>query len=46
MTLIDGVETAGPHSVFFNASSLPSGVYFYTMKSGDFTDTKSLMLIK
>lgn len=46
MTLIDGVETAGPHSVFFNASSLPSGVYFYTMKSGDFTDTKSLMLVK
>jgi hypothetical protein len=46
MTLIDGVETAGNHTTTFNASNLPSGVYFYTMKSGDFTDTKSLMLIK
>jgi hypothetical protein len=46
MTLIDGVETAGNHTTIFNASNLPSGAYFYTMKSGDFTDTKSLMLIK
>lgn len=46
MTLIDGVETAGDHNVIFDASSLPSGTYFYTMKSGDFTATKSLVLVK
>jgi hypothetical protein len=46
MTLIDGVETAGAHSVFFDASGLSSGTYFYAMKSGEFTDTKSMVLVK
>lgn len=46
MTLIDGVETAGDHSVFFDASGLSSGTYFYAMKSGDFTETKSMVLVK
>lgn len=46
MTLIDGVETAGNHTTTFNASNLPSGTYFYTMKSGDNTATRSLVLVK
>lgn len=46
MTLIDGVETAGEHNVMFDASSLSSGTYFYSMKSGDFTETKSMVLVK
>lgn len=46
MTLIDGVETAGNHTTTFNAANLPSGTYFYTMKSGDNTATKSLVLVK
>lgn len=46
LTLVDGVETAGEHSVIFNAANLPSGTYFYSMKSGDFTATKSLVLVK
>jgi photosystem II stability/assembly factor-like uncharacterized protein len=46
MTLIDGVETAGEHSTIFNASSLPSGTYFYTLKSGDNTETRSMILVK
>ncbi len=46
MTLIDGVETAGSHTTTFNATNLPSGTYFYTMKSGDNTATKSLVLVK
>jgi Secretion system C-terminal sorting domain/Photosynthesis system II assembly factor YCF48 len=46
MTLIDGVETAGEHYTTFNASNLPSGTYFYTMKSGDFTETRSMVLVK
>lgn len=37
---------AGINEVSFNASSLPSGIYFYTIKAGDFTDTKKMMLIK
>lgn len=46
MTLIDGVETAGEHNVMFDASGLSSGTYFYAMKSGDFTETKSMVLVK
>ncbi len=45
-TLMNGVRTAGTHEVNFNASSLSSGVYFYTIKAGQFTSTKKMMLIK
>jgi hypothetical protein len=32
--------------VVFDASRLSSGVYFYTMRAGDFASTKSLLLMK
>ncbi|MEO8513875.1 MAG: T9SS type A sorting domain-containing protein [Ignavibacteria bacterium] len=38
--------TAGLKEVDFNAINLPSGVYFYTLKSADFTDTKKMVLVK
>lgn len=37
---------AGTYSVEFNASNLASGIYFYTIRSGDFTATKKMLLIK
>ncbi|MGB9665513.1 MAG: M20/M25/M40 family metallo-hydrolase [Ignavibacteria bacterium] len=45
--LIDGKLNAGNHSVVFNGSSLPSGVYFYelTNETG-FRDIKKMILIK
>ena len=46
MTLLNEVKTAGYYSVNFNASSLSSGVYFYTISANDFTATKKMMLIK
>ncbi|KAA0207833.1 T9SS type A sorting domain-containing protein, partial [Ignavibacteria bacterium CHB1] len=30
----------------FNASNLSSGVYFYTLSSGDFKMTKKMLLMK
>lgn len=45
-TLVNEVRSAGSHSVPFNASDLPSGVYFYTLRSGNFTQTKKMMLTK
>ncbi len=46
MTLIEGVQNAGVHEVNFNANLLSSGVYFYTIKAGDFVSTKKMMLLK
>ncbi|HEY6951632.1 MAG TPA: T9SS type A sorting domain-containing protein, partial [Bacteroidota bacterium] len=45
-TLVDGHQSAGPHTVSFNATTLSSGVYFYSIKSGEFSKTKSLLLLK
>lgn len=45
-TLISDPYKAGAYMVEFNASKLASGVYFYTLSSGDFKDTKKMVLIK
>lgn len=36
----------GVYEVRFEASDLPSGVYFYRMEAGKFTETKKLILLK
>ncbi len=46
MTLVNGQMTAGSYAVDFNASDLSSGVYFFRMESGEFSDIKRMMLIK
>ncbi len=45
-TLVNGYMTAGAHEVRFDASHLSSGVYLYTLTSGDFTQTKKMSLVK
>jgi hypothetical protein len=45
-TLDLGVQQAGPNFVMFNAANLSSGVYFYKMQAGDFTDIKKMFLVK
>lgn len=45
-TLVNEFKTAGIYTVDFNASSLASGIYFYRIKSGSFTDTKKMLLVK
>jgi hypothetical protein len=37
---------SGSHSIEFNAGSLPSGLYFYKLTAGKYTDTKKLILLK
>jgi photosystem II stability/assembly factor-like uncharacterized protein len=46
LTLVEGVERSGSHEVVLNASDLSSGVYFYRLKAGDFTNTRRLLLLK
>jgi hypothetical protein len=44
--LIAGVEGAGDHVVEWDARGVSSGIYFYRIKVGDFTETRKMMLIK
>jgi hypothetical protein len=46
MTLVNEEKNAGNYSVEFNASKLPSGIYFYQLKVGDFISTKKMILMK
>jgi hypothetical protein len=45
-TLVSGVKQAGEYNIDFNASELTSGIYFYTIKAGDFLETRKMLLIK
>ena len=45
-TLVNEKQNSGFHQVSFNASALPSGVYFYQLNTQGFTDTKRMVLIK
>jgi photosystem II stability/assembly factor-like uncharacterized protein len=45
-TLVDRYQPAGTYQVPFNGAHLTSGVYFYRLRAGEFTSTKSLVLAK
>jgi len=45
-TLVNGIKSAGNHSVSFDASNLSSGIYFYKIVAGDFIQTKKMILEK
>lgn len=45
-TLVNEVMPAGNYTSDFNAASLSSGVYFYSLESGDFKQTKKMLLVK
>jgi hypothetical protein len=41
-----GTENAGNHQVIWDATSNASGIYFYKVSAGTFTDTKKMVLLK
>jgi hypothetical protein len=45
-TLINGYKTAGEHQITWHAESFPSGIYFYKLHAGEFSETKKLILQK
>jgi hypothetical protein len=44
--IINEVKPAGSYEMQFDASNLPSGIYFYKLSAGAFTETKKMVLIK
>jgi choice-of-anchor B domain-containing protein len=44
--LADEYKTAGSYKVNYDANALTSGIYFYTINAGSFTETKKMMLVK
>jgi hypothetical protein len=45
-TLVNEELTAGEHEVTFDASNLPSGIYFYQLNADNFNETKKMILMK
>ncbi|MCH7974683.1 MAG: T9SS type A sorting domain-containing protein, partial [Bacteroidetes bacterium] len=46
MVYSEDKQEAGYHRVEFDASGLPSGIYFYRMQAGKFIETKKMILLK
>lgn len=44
--LVDEYLEAGYHKYTWNASGVPTGVYFYRIRSGDFEKTRKMLLLK
>lgn len=44
--LVDEKQNKGVYEINFNANSFSSGVYFYRLEAGDFTDSKKMVLLK
>jgi len=45
-TLANEKKAAGNYVVEFDASGLSSGIYFYTLRSGSFTQTRKMIVLK
>ncbi|MFH1198407.1 MAG: glycoside hydrolase family 2 TIM barrel-domain containing protein [bacterium] len=45
-TLVNEEQEPGLHEITFDASNMPSGIYFYRIQAGNFTSTKKMVLLK
>jgi photosystem II stability/assembly factor-like uncharacterized protein len=45
-TIVNENKEAGSYSVLFNGENLPSGIYFYKLESGSFTQIQKMILLK
>jgi photosystem II stability/assembly factor-like uncharacterized protein len=45
-TLVNEEKPAGEYEVEFDGNGLPSGIYFYQLKTGQYSETKKMVLLK
>ncbi len=45
-TLVDHFQTAGEFTVTFNAAGLATGIYFYRLNVGDYSEVKRMAFVK
>jgi hypothetical protein len=45
-TLVEARQSAGEHNVTWNAADVATGMYFYTIRGNDFTQTNKMLLLK
>jgi hypothetical protein len=45
-TLVNEMKSAGSYTATFNAANMPSGVYYYKLKAGNYSSVKKLLLLK
>jgi len=44
--LLSTHQSAGEHFIEWNAKDVPSGIYFYRLATGDFNETRKMILLK
>ena len=44
--LENGFKNAGSYNVSFNASEISSGIYFYKIEAGQFSQIRKMILVK
>ncbi|HTR98288.1 MAG TPA: glucoamylase family protein [Bacteroidota bacterium] len=45
-TLVNGPQESGPHRAAWNAAGCASGTYFYTLRSGAYIRTRTMLLVR
>lgn len=45
-TLVNEIKPAGRYTITFDGSNLTSGIYFYKIEAGNFSQVKKMTLLK